>query len=156
MSDVPPPLPGSGAESAPMPPSVGYESATLVDRDAEHLKVLSICWYVVAGLGVLFSCFPMIYVGIGVAMLTGGIRPATSDTEMAGVMFTVFGGAFAIATWTGAVMAFLTGRSLVARKRIVLCYITAGLACLSVPIGTTLGVFTFLILSRQTVRSQFA
>ena len=156
MSEVPPPLPGSGAESAPIPESVGYESATLVDRDAEHLKVLSICWYVVAGLNVLFGCFPLMYVAIGVMMMTTGPRPGTPDAAVMGVMFAIFGGVFAIAIWVGALMAFLTGRALANRNRLVLCYITAGLACLSVPIGTTLGVFTFIVLSRPTVRSQFA
>ena len=156
MSDVPPPLPGSGAESAPPMQSVGYASATLVDRDAEHLKVLSICWYVVAGLNVLFGCFPLMYVVIGVMMITTGVRPSTPDAAAAGVMFTIFGGVFAIAIWAGAVMAFLTGRGLANRKWLVLCYITAGFACLSVPIGTTLGVFTFIVLVRPTVRSQFS
>jgi hypothetical protein len=158
MSDLPPPLPGSGAESAPIPPSVGYESTTLVDRDAEHLKVLSICWYVVAGLNVLFGCFPLIYVVMGVAIMTtgAGSRPGEPPAAVMGAVFAAIGGAISILIWTGALLAFLTARALRNRNRLVLCYITAGLACLNVPIGTVLGVFTFLILARPTVRSQFA
>jgi len=45
----------------------------IVNRDEEHLRLLSIFHYVVAGLTALFACFPIIYVIIGVAMLVGGL-----------------------------------------------------------------------------------
>jgi len=34
--------------------------------------------------------------------------------------------------------------------------IVAGITCLSVPIGTVLGVFTLLVLSRPSVKQMFA
>jgi hypothetical protein len=37
----------------------------------------------------------------------------------------------------------------------MLCMITAGLSCLEMPYGTALGVMTFVVLSRPSVRQEF-
>ncbi len=41
----------------------------MTDQDIQHLRLLSIFHYLVGGLGFLFSCLPLLYVGIGIAML---------------------------------------------------------------------------------------
>jgi hypothetical protein len=164
MSELPPPLPQDPSPGAATPPplpsdpDINYQSSLLVDRDTEHLKILSVCWYVVSGLSVLFGCFPLLYVGMGVMMMTtprafaGGAPP---PPPAIGLFFALFGGFFSLMIWVGAVLAFLTGRALTNRNRLILCYVTAGLACLQIPIGTILGIFTFVILARPTVRSKF-
>ena len=39
------------------------------------------------------------------------------------------------------------------RRHKVFSMITAGLNCLSIPLGTILGIFTFVVLSRQSVEA---
>ena len=56
---MPPNQPPQGAP-------INYESVLLTPQDVEHLKVLSICWWVLAGLQCLGIC-------VGGAYLVGGI-----------------------------------------------------------------------------------
>ncbi|MGN6366991.1 MAG: hypothetical protein ACTHN5_01895 [Phycisphaerae bacterium] len=151
MTDVPPPLPQG---------EVDYQNALLVNRDDEHLRMLSIFWYVWSGLSALFGTFPVIHLVIGLVILLspgsfGGGRGGPPPPEFMGWMFTCIGGGFVLLGWTGAVLGFLTGRSLTRRRRLVLCQIAAGVACINIPLGTVLGVFTFIVLGRPSVRSTF-
>ena len=151
--------------TGPTPPGQGthvdYQSmyGAPVDRDAEHLKILAICWYVASGLAVFAGCFPLIYVGLGISFIMnpngfggGGAGPAA---ETMGWMFAVGGGCASLVGWVAVILGFLTARSLSKRRRIMLCYVTAGLACLYIPFGTVLGIFTFLVLARPSVRARF-
>ncbi len=45
------------------------------NNDADHLRLLSIFHYVLAGLTAVLSCFPIIYVIIGVAIMNGNVSP---------------------------------------------------------------------------------
>lgn len=49
------------------------------------------------------------------------------------------------------ILNFLSARYMTRRKNKVFSMIVAGLNCLSIPLGTILGIFTFVVLSRQTV-----
>jgi hypothetical protein len=40
-----------------------------MNQDSEHLRLLSIFHYVVAGVAALFSFFPLFYVGMGSLLL---------------------------------------------------------------------------------------
>jgi hypothetical protein len=142
----------------PADPNIPYQGV-VYDRDAEHLRLLSIFWYIAAGLFALFGSFPLIHLGIGLFMLLsprsfGG--PGGGPPAFMGWMFTCMGGAFVTFGWTTAILAFLTARALPQRRRILLCQIAAGIACLQVPMGTILGVFTFIVLSRPTIRNTFS
>jgi hypothetical protein len=52
-------------------------------------------------------------------------------------------------------MVMMTAASLGTRRRRTLCLVTAGLTCASFPLGTALGIFTFIVLSRPTVKTLF-
>ena len=43
-----------------------------MDRDEEHLRLLSIFHYIYGGLVALFACVPILYMLIGVFVLHGG------------------------------------------------------------------------------------
>ena len=144
------------------PPGYGWPEyqgqVQQVDRDAEHLRILSICWYVLAGLAAVFGCVPFIHVTLGVLMLThssafGGGRG--DPPEFIGWMFVIMGSFLILLMWTGACLAFFTARALPRRRHIVLCYVAAALICLQIPIGTVLGVFTFIVLARPSVKASF-
>ncbi len=50
-----------------------------VNRDEEHLRLLSVFHYVVAGLAALFGCFPVIHLVIGILMLSGVMDDSFDD-----------------------------------------------------------------------------
>ena len=141
------PLPSSSSD-------INYQSRGLVDADAEHLKILSICWYVSAALTAFGGFFPLIYVALGFAAMSGSMGPG-GPPQAVGMIFVIFGAIFSVLIWTIALLSFLTGRSLARRKRLIFCYISAAISCISFPIGTTLGVFTFIVLARPSVKNLF-
>jgi hypothetical protein len=185
------------------------------NSDLEHLRLLSIFHYVYAGLTALMACFPIIYVVIGIAMLTNavpldemekqfgkieaeqkqrekqnqapgeqvdpgdpiapddgarvppdnkdnGIVPDddrnhldAEDAKILGIVLTVFGGVLALMGWIFAFLVFLAGRKLAAHRSRTFCIVIAALCCMMVPLGTLLGVFTLVVLSRQSVQALF-
>jgi hypothetical protein len=136
-----------------------------MQADAEHLKLLSIFQYVMAGMIAVAGCFPIIHVALGVMMVSGkGFAPPPPGTTVTfsgpgpqemGWFFIAVGGAIILMAQTFAVLAFLAGRWLSARKKPTFCMVVAGIECLAVPFGTVLGVFTILVLQRPTVRALF-
>src|ERR1043165_2698599 len=129
-------IPGPGAPMGYMPP----------DKDAEHLKILSILWWVVAGLQCLGFCGGVIYIVLGIAFASGNIRDP--DAHTMGIVFSCLGVFILVISATMAFLSYLVGKSLRERRRLMLCYVMAGLMCISVPLGTALGIFTFIVLNR--------
>ena len=111
-------------------------------QDLEHLKLLSIFHYVVAGMAALFACIPFIHFFMGLALATGAFGDADPGTRPIGFGLMVFAGLFILAGWTLAALVAFAGRSLQTRKRYTFCLVMAGINCIFIPIGTVLGVFT--------------
>jgi hypothetical protein len=65
-------------------------------RDEEHLRILSIMYYVFGGLAVFGGLFPLIYVAFGIVILSGGMGPTGSGGSGAppaiGWLLIAFGG----------------------------------------------------------------
>lgn len=126
-------------------------------QDAEQLRLLSIFHYVVAGLAALFACLPVLHLVIGIAMITGR-ADFPSEEPMVGLMgwfFVVFAGLFILGGWAFAVCLLLAGRLLSQRRRYTYCLVMGGVACMFMPFGTVLGVFTILVLLRDSVKGLF-
>ena len=137
-------------------PSVPPESAARI-KDVDHLRTLAICHYVLAALLGLFGFFPIIYVFLGVVMLfapAGGGRGA--PPQAVGWGLTIFGAVFMLAIWTLAVLMLIAGRNLSHYSHRTYCFVVACIACLWIPLGTTLGIFTIIVLSRPSVKALFA
>jgi len=64
------------------------------------------------------------------------------------VVFYVIMAIFAV---LGAVLNFLSARAMTRRENKTLSMVTAGVNCLGFPLGTALGVFTFVVLGRPSV-----
>ncbi|MEG2803617.1 hypothetical protein [Stenotrophomonas sp.] len=149
---APPPVPAH----APTPPG-----ARPAPDDLAQLRLLSVFHYVMAALFALGALFPLIYLVLGIAVLCGAM-PVDSSTasspaeiQLLGTVFTVLGGLGVLAMIA---MAGLIGHAagcLARQQRHTLCLIAAGLCCMSVPLGTVLGVFTLIVLSRTSVRERF-
>jgi hypothetical protein len=130
------------------------------NQDEEHLKLIAVFHFVVAGLEAVLGLLPVIHVAMGIAMLTGYWPTPTSPSsgpmpDFMGWMFTIMGGAFILFYETLAFFTLLAGLSIRKRRRWLFCLVVAGVGCLNMPIGTTLGVFTFLVLLRPSVKALF-
>jgi hypothetical protein len=127
------------------------------NQDLEHLKLLSIFHYVVAGLAALFACIPLLHLFIGIAMVSGWGDFGDSD-PFAGFMgwfFIVFSSAFILGGWIFSFFLFRAGRYLSQQRRYTFCLVMAGMACMFMPFGTVLGVFTIIVLLRESVKELF-
>ncbi len=129
-----------------------------MNDDLQHLRYLTLGHYIGAAITALFACFPLIHFSIGLTMLLMppemvGVEPF--PTRWLGLMFALIGGAAVLFGWAFAVLIFIAGRSLAARKRYMFCFVIAALCCAFIPLGTVLGVFTILVLMRPTVKAMF-
>jgi len=130
---------------------------TNVTQDQEHLRLLSIFHYVVAGMAALFALFPIIHLAVGVAMVSGALQPTEGDEipTFIGWFFVLFAGIWIVLGLAFAVLIALGGRALQRRQHYTFCLVVAGLACLMMPFGTVLGVFTIIVLLRDSVKELF-
>ena len=129
-----------------------------MDQDREHLRLLSLFHYVVAGLAALFSFFPMIHLIVGIAMVTHRIPEKRQDAETLawmGWFFIFFAAGFMVVGFAFAACLAFAGHFLIQRRRYQFCLVMGGVACAFVPFGTVLGVFTILVLTRESVRALF-
>ena len=135
-----------------------------MNQDLEHLRLLSIFHYVVAGLTALFACFPVFYLIFGLVML---IAPPTANGPHGHasdiVVMRFMGAAFVIvallailAGWSLAVCVLFAGQFLGRHRHYTFCLVIAALLCIITPFGTVLGVFTIIVLMRPSVKLLFA
>jgi hypothetical protein len=128
-------------------------------QDVEHLRLLSLFHFIAAGIIALFATIPVIHVIIGIGMLSGSFPApkagAPPPPPSFGWMFVIFGTLFIVFGWTLAICLLVAGRFLKQRRGYMFCLVTAGLACLFQPVGMVLGVFTFLVLLRPSVKILF-
>jgi TctA family transporter len=130
----------------------------LVDRDQEHLFLLKLSYYIMAGTTGFFSLFALIYIGLG-ALFASGVMPPMrgnpSDPRFLGLMFLSIG---LVVLFIGLSITFLTywaGRCIRDRRHRTFCVIVACLSCLHVPFGTAIGVCTLIVLGRPSVQALF-
>jgi hypothetical protein len=131
---------------------------SLVDQDEEHLKLLSILYYVWAGLTAFGACFGGIYAVVGGGLLiAAATQNGGQDAPPAWVGALVFGLGAIIFLLVVAIslLNFFTGRFLARRQRYTFCFVVAVLTCLSFPLGTALGIFTIIVLQRPSVKAKF-
>ena len=127
--------------------------------DQEHLGLLALFHYIVGGLTVLFACFPLIHLGVGIAMIVSphsfGNQPTQQPPLFVGWLFASLGAFFFLCGQSLAICMILSGRCIVRKKRYMFVFITACIECVFMPFGTVLGVFTLIVLSRESVKRLF-
>lgn len=129
-----------------------------MNQDLEHLRLLAVFHYVVAAFVGLFSLFPVIYLVMGVAMLTGRFpdsQASEAPFNFVGWFLVLFAATWIVCGLTFAICLIYAGRFLVQQRRYLFCLVMAGLSCTFMPFGTALGVFTILVLMRPSVRELF-
>jgi amino acid transporter len=139
---------------------MGDETLRQAIIDEEHLKLLSIGYLVSAGVAALFSLFGLLYVFLGVMMsvtLSEAAKKANESPSpvFVGLVFGIIGLVIFLLLIAMAILKFLTARCIQRRRSRVFCMVVAAISCLEIPYGTLLGVFTFLVLGRNSVKSLF-
>jgi hypothetical protein len=134
-----------------------------MNQDLEHLRLLSIFHYIMGGIMAFFASIPLIHVAVGIFfMLAPRFLPHSANhadslpPAFLGLFFVIFGSLFMLLGWTLALLTILSGRNLARRTRPTFCFVVACLLCLWIPFGTVLGVFTIIVLNRESVKSLFA
>lgn len=125
-------------------------------QDDEHLRLLSIFHYVVAAMTGLFASFPLIHIVLGLLMLFNPDRlGGETPPAFVGWLFVGMGAALVTLGWTLAGCMIAVGRSLARRRWYTFCLVVAAVECLVMPFGTILGVFTLIVLMRESVKEAF-
>ena len=127
-----------------------------MNSNKENIKLLSIFHYVVGAIMALFSCIPLIHIGFGVAMLVGAFGGKDAPPRFLGLFFIVFPGIMMLCGWILAICIFIAGTKLAHYKARTYCLVIAGFECMFMPFGTVLGIFTIIILMKDSVKELFA
>lgn len=127
-----------------------------MNEDLEHLKYLSYGHYALAALVALGTCFPLLYAGIGFAGLMGRFDSSDPMPAPVGLIFLTMGlvGFAMVLAYAGALL--LAGRFLVRQEHYLFCLVLAALSTTFAPFGTVLGIFTLIVLLRDSVKERFA
>jgi len=131
--------------------------------DAEHLRLLAIFHFVAAGLSLIGVLFSLLYLVLFEVLLANPEVFAQSQQqqqqgpppEQVMMFFRGFLVTFVIWFLVSAVGNLLSGMFMRTRRHRAFSMIVAGINCLHIPIGTTLGVFTFVVLGRDSVRKLY-
>jgi hypothetical protein len=159
----PPPYGGPPqAYGAPLPPP-GFRPPAPPTDDASHLSVLAICHFVYSGFLGLSSLLGLVYVAIGI-FFASSVFPTPPPTahgapglppELIGGFFAAVGGFITLFLGAQAVLVLVSGLALRKRRRRTLSFVAACICCMNVPLGTALGVFTLVVLSRASVKALY-
>ncbi len=124
-------------------------------RDKDTLDILGNLHYVMGALTAALACFPLIYFIVGITILGSGINGGDAAPRAIGILFVIFSAIIIISGWTLAVLILIAGSRLKQRRSYNFCLVIAFLECLIVPLGTVLGVFTILNLTKDSVKELF-
>jgi hypothetical protein len=124
-------------------------------QTAEQLRILSIFHYVVGGIHAFFGCFGIFHFAIGVSML---VCPNFFDKAPPGFfpwIFVLVGGGWMLAGWIVGFLTILSGRFITRRAHRTFSLVVGGINCVFIGLGTALGVFDIILLTRDDVRREY-
>lgn len=128
-------------------------------KDEKDLKLLTTFHYITGALCAIFACFPLIHLSIGLAFIFApeSMHSPNQPPPPAffGYIFAVIGGLMFLFGQVIAWSLIISGRFLNKRRHYMYSFCTACLACLFMPIGTILGIFSIIVLSRDSVKQLY-
>jgi hypothetical protein len=130
--------------------------AAFVQQDRNHLNVLSICHFVFAGLGllgvvVLVAQHWFLDLAMKEGMQAGTSAPPPEFFMILRIFYAVAGVLLGVGIALNALSAVFLRR----RRNRAFSMVVAGLDCIHMPVGTALGVFTLIVLMRESVRTGY-
>lgn len=127
--------------------------------ESKQLDLLSMFHYIVGGFIALFSCIFLVHFFIGLAIVTGSLPAGNCKSDPApfwfGWIFVIMGAVFVLSGWAMSAAIVIAGKKLKARKGRLFCMVIAGIECMFMPFGTVLGVFTLVMLNKESVKQTF-
>ncbi|WP_221031518.1 hypothetical protein [Actomonas aquatica] len=149
------------SQTTPPPPPPALPNADPTKADRDQLKLLRIFHYVWSG-----------FIGLGILFLIGHwflLQSLINNPELMQNNASTSGPPpeefFALFKWFYLVMGFLFVVAIVAnllsatflgaRRHRLYSMVVAGLNCLAFPFGTVLGIFTFVVLVRDSVQALY-
>lgn len=139
------------------PPPYATLPPPVPNKDADNLRTLAIFHYVMSGLSLLLLGFLALHFMIMKTVFAdpkmwenAKEKPPFDPQEVFGYFqwFYLFAGVCIVAA---AILTFISGRFLSRRVNRTFSTVVAGLNCLNFPFGTVLGVFTLVVLTKQSV-----
>ena len=130
-----------------------------MEEDKRNIKLLGIFHYIMEGLTALFSCLPLIHLFIGIAVLTGGLAKHPGNgppPSLIGWIFILVASFIILTGWTLAVLMIVAGRRLSKFRSRTFCLVVGAIECILIPLGTVLGVFTIILLTKEQVKPVFS
>lgn len=137
----------------PPPPFLAQQQKT--DRD--QIRLLAIFHFITGGLAIFAIGFLILHYLIMSRVFVSGMH-GPHGPQMPPEVFKLMTGFYWIGGLlfaAGGIANILSGFFLLQRKYRTFSFVIAGLNCLQVPLGTLLGVFTILVLSRESVRASY-
>jgi hypothetical protein len=120
---------------------------------------LAVFHFVGAGLAVFGMLFLLAHYAImSVVFDNSKMWEGQKDGPPPAEFFAIFKYVYLVAAaWfvTSGVLNVISGLNILARRRRILSLVVAGLNCLYMPLGTALGVFTIIVLLRDSVRDLY-
>jgi hypothetical protein len=142
------------------PPPLPYFE-NLRQKDDEHLSLLAVFHFIVGGLSLLFIGFGVMHFFVMEQIFSspdiwrgrGGVvhAPPVQIIHMFAWFYVAMG---MICLLTG-IANVLSGLFLRRKKNRTFSIVVGGINCLQVPFGTVLGIFTLLVLLRESVRQSY-
>jgi hypothetical protein len=130
--------------------------------DADHLNLLAIFHFVGAGLAALGILFLMAHYAVMHMIFTNPKffenqkQPMPVPPQQIFAVLKWFYLAGAVWFTVSGVLNVVSGLRLRARKSRTFSLVVAGINCVHLPLGTILGVFTIVVLSRESVRELYS
>jgi MFS family permease len=122
-----------------------------------RLRRLALLHLAFAGLGAILALFPLFHVAIGIGFITGAFSAGSPvvTSPLAGWLFVAFGAAAVVAVLVFSLVLAMAANYLGQASHRDFCMVVAGVTCAVFPVGTALGVYTIVTLSREEVRRVF-
>ena len=100
------------------------------------------------------------HVFMGLAVVSGKFFENTDGASHPdpafGWIFVIMGTVFILFGWAISIAIIIAGKKLKRRKNRIFCMVMAGIECMFMPFGTVLGIFTLLVLNKESVKEIFA
>jgi len=121
------------------------------------ISLVSIFHFVLGGLQMLFSLIGLVYVAIG-AMMASGAMESTKGNPPPPELGWIFGGVGVVFVLVFITIGFLTirtGINIRRRRRRTFCMVIDSILCLMVPLGTIVGIFGLVLLTKPETAEEF-
>jgi hypothetical protein len=140
------------------PAYVPFNTPPQEEIDHEHLRMLELGYLIAGILEIIFSSFFIGHIVIGILTITHKIPspPSSGFPIPFGYFFLVGGSIIVLGGWTLGILTLIGRRFLRQRRHYIFLLVLAGISCvIATPVGTALGIFTFILLFRPSISALF-